>query len=306
MDEENLTSARLMAVAQPYFDSYENIGRSYIFHYTSFNVLSSILKTDCFSFRMTYSSDFEDKDEGTIIETVYSEVLRQMLVDNVINNKMYNLLFDLKPIDKMIDYEWPRYLSSIMSFVLCFTDNGNSNYMWDNYCKPIDSGVNIIIATHLFHSHYFVIKDYPPSECKPFFGFQVLKVIYDEHEQRSIVFRRIKELIDAYHNEPHHDQEDISLLRFYVADCLKQLRLSFKKKKFEEESEFRIVFNVSANDADSYKCMQTDDNNRRFVVLKIQNNSNKFIVHKSPFFDNNKYPLQGCTAVELDDDEYNN
>lgn len=305
MEEDNLTSARLMAVAYPYFDSYENISRSYIYHYTSLNVLSSILKTDCYSFRMTCSSDFEDKDEGTIIESIYPEVLKQMLIDNVISKELYDLLFDLKPIDKMIDFKWPRYLSNIMSFVLCFTDNRNNNYMWDNYCKPIDSGVNIIIATHLFHSHFFTIKDYPPSEHKPFFGFQVLKVIYDVHKQRSIVFRRIKELIDAYQSEPHYDQEDIDSLRFYVADCLKQLRLSFKKKEFEEESEFRIVFNVSSNDVDAYKCTQIDDKNRRFVVLNVQNDCNNFLVHKSPFFDSNKYSLQGYTPVELDADEYN-
>ena len=302
-DDDNLLSTKLLAISSCYFNSYDNLLANNVFHYTNGSNLPFILKDGEFSFRMTLSNDFEDISEGKIIFSRYNDVLIDMLCQGYIDKVLYERIKDVTPLAFWIDNDESHFISKNHMYVLCFTKQRNSTYMWNNYCSLYKEGVNIIIPTYLFHSEYMTIDDYPPSTKKPFYNFEIKKIVYLESEQYQITYNRIKELIDCFKESGTTSADDFDLLKYYISETLRHLQLVFKESKYQPEDEIRVLFNITTNDEESFKCVRTDNKGRRFVNLKIKNNFNGYKIQKSPYFESN-LDLSSYKTIDFSDVDY--
>lgn len=250
----NLLSTKILAIQSSYFNKIEMPKSEQLFHYTRNENVSKIVKKNELRFFMTKSADFRDKNEGRLIENIFADVLASMRTSNVISENIYDLLNGTKPIDKVfINRDKPNAVfDNFDSFVACFTYDGNSDYMWDEYSGEGNDSINISFETFLLNGGSLLIVGDDDSSKQPCFNFNIVNVIYERSKQFGIVYQRVLELVEAFESEADSPQNE-ALLKVSVASCLKDLRLMFKGESYIQEKETRIIFNLPANDPSRLK-----------------------------------------------------
>lgn len=187
-----------------------------LYHYCGLDAFLSIIKnsTLCLS-DIRKSNDY--------LECVYCR--------DKINEKIRGFLEDDKEALEAWDFGYninSDLSMDMISYVACFSENKDQLSQWRGYA---DNGAGIAVG---FSRESFAdLKEAAPSHI----SFR--KVIYDEKEQEKFIERIARESIKAMETRP---------VAQVAAELNQNYRLQFpvlKNASFEEEAEWRIIFNDS-------------------------------------------------------------
>ena len=187
-----------------------------LYHYCGLDAFLSIIKNSTL-----WLSDIRKSND--YLECVYCR--------DKINEKIRGFLEDDKEALEAWDFGYninSDLSMDMISYVACFSENKDQLSQWRGYA---DNGAGIAVG---FSRESFAdLKEAAPSHI----SFR--KVIYDEKEQEKFIERIARESIKAMETKPVAQ----------VAAELNQIyRLQFpvlKNASFEEEAEWRIIFNDS-------------------------------------------------------------
>lgn len=187
-----------------------------LYHYCGLDAFLSIIKNSTL-----WLSDIRKSND--YLECVYCR--------DKINEKIRGFLEDDKEALEAWDfgYDINSDLSmDMISYVACFSENKDQLSQWRGYA---DNGAGIAVG---FSRESFAdLKEAAPSHI----SFR--KVIYDEKEQEKFIERIARESIKAMETKP---------VAQVAAELNQNYRLQFpvlKNASFEEEAEWRIIFNDS-------------------------------------------------------------
>ena len=207
------------------------------YHYASFEGACSI--TSHFNFVSGGSvlyhkiySKLSDEYEGKDVENCYLKALRKYLYTHTVSEELTKLLKIIEPDNTYILTSGPArnayhvYRKKCSAYIACFSLDGDSIYMWDNYLKGAKSGIALGYNTINLKSN---TEDYFGN------GYRHIlqKVLYSEQEKVSFIYAFLTELLKRTTDESH--------IRFYVSNFLNCNRFVFKREEFSEEKEVRSV-----------------------------------------------------------------
>lgn len=214
-----------------------------LYHYTSPQGLKSILenggnpvlwfsRVDCLN----------DITEGKEIIKLYKFVCDKLLNSNEITQEFYNIVYDLKPRDKVISiskevnnkYDILKNFSMEEGedYICCFSKEKDSLSMWNYYVKGYKyEGYNLGF-------NFFNLKTVLPQVKK----MQLLKVIYDNIEKENIIAQFLREI---YKISNLKDASHKLVFTLEIIQFLTDLKYAFKNKAFEHEKEVRIKVSFS-------------------------------------------------------------
>lgn len=187
-----------------------------LYHYCGLEVFLSIIKNSTL-----WLSDIRKSND--YLECVYcrdkiNEKIRGFLEDDKEDLEAWNFGYNINS-DLSMD---------MISYVACFSENKDQLSQWRGYA---DNGAGIAVG---FSRESFAdLKEAAPSHI----SFR--KVIYDEKEQEKFIERIARESIKAMETKP---------VAQVAAELNQNYRLQFpvlKNASFEEEAEWRIIFNDS-------------------------------------------------------------
>lgn len=205
-----------------------------LYHYTDIDCMENILQNDKVVFRMTNINDFSDKMESKSIEVYFDLAIEQLYIDGVIDLKIKELLSSIKidekhlfsTVDKIFGGEYMKS-EPYDVYVLCFTTDGNSSYMTENYIRNSEHKGCII------HVNRNACGDF----CKKSHDYLMMKVIYGK-EVIDNIYKFIKdELICGDKSDEFINKYVIPLIVAYIH----QLRYCTKLSKFKSEKEIRLI-----------------------------------------------------------------
>lgn len=187
-----------------------------LYHYCGLEASLSIIKNSTL-----WLSDIRKSND--YLECVYcrdkiNEKIRGFLEDDKEDLEAWNFGYNINS-DLSMD---------MISYVACFSENKDQLSQWRGYA---DNGAGIAVG---FSRESFAdLKEAAPSHI----SFR--KVIYDEKEQEKFIERIARESIKAMETKP---------VAQVAAELNQNYRLQFpvlKNASFEEEAEWRIIFNDS-------------------------------------------------------------
>ena len=187
-----------------------------LYHYCGLDAFLSIIKNSTL-----WLSDIRKSND--YLECVYCR--------DKINEKIRGFLEDDKEALEAWDFGYninSDLSMDMISYVACFSENKDQLSQWRGYA---DNGAGIAVG---FSRESFAdLKEAAPSHI----SFR--KVIYDEKEQEKFIERIAGESIKAMETKP---------VAQVAAELNQNYRLQFpvlKNASFEEEAEWRIIFNDS-------------------------------------------------------------
>ncbi len=187
-----------------------------LYHYCGLEAFLSIIKNSTL-----WLSDIRKSND--YLECVYcrdkiNEKIRGFLEDDKEDLEAWNFGYNINS-DLSMD---------MISYVACFSENKDQLSQWRGYA---DNGAGIAVG---FSRESFAdLKEAAPSHIS------FWKVIYDEKEQEKFIERIARESIKAMETKP---------VAQVAAELNQNYRLQFpvlKNASFEEEAEWRIIFNDS-------------------------------------------------------------
>ena len=187
-----------------------------LYHYCGLDAFLSIIKNSTL-----WLSDIRKSND--YLECVYcrdkiNEKIRGFLEDDKEDLEAWNFGYNINS-DLSMD---------MISYVACFSENKDQLSQWRGYA---DNGAGIAVG---FSRESFAdLKEAAPSHIS------FWKVIYDEKEQEKFIERIARESIKAMETKP---------VAQVAAELNQNYRLQFpvlKNASFEEEAEWRIIFNDS-------------------------------------------------------------
>ena len=187
-----------------------------LYHYCGLDAFLSIIKNSTL-----WLSDIRKSND--YLECVYcrdkiNEKIRGFLEDDKEALEAWNFGYNINS-DLSMD---------MISYVACFSENKDQLSQWRGYA---DNGAGIAVG---FSRESFAdLKEAAPSHI----SFR--KVIYDEKEQEKFIERIARDSIKAMETKP---------VAQVAAELNQNYRLQFpvlKNASFEEEAEWRIIFNDS-------------------------------------------------------------
>ncbi len=187
-----------------------------LYHYCGLDAFLNIIKNSTL-----WLSDIRKSND--YLECVYCR--------DKINEKIRGFLEDDKEALEAWDFGYninSDLSMDMISYVACFSENKDQLSQWRGYA---DNGAGIAVG---FSRESFAdLKEAAPSHI----SFR--KVIYDEKEQEKFIERIARESIKAMETKP---------VAQVAAELNQNYRLQFpvlKNASFEEEAEWRIIFNDS-------------------------------------------------------------
>lgn len=216
-----------------------------LFHYTNIENVDKILCKDKITFRMTNIDDFTDKMEGKSIEVFYDLALERLLACKKITLATYNELSALKILDTITIEVHDNNPESIIVFdnvpyvtyVSCFTIEGDSEYMQKNYFKNDEQKGCIIRLYGDF------IKE---LSCKYQVNYRssLLKVKYGKEVVEDIYKTIIKVLSFGNGSKEFLNNLAKPIIQMY----LHELKYSAKLSRYKDEKEIRLVSYIPAEE----------------------------------------------------------
>lgn len=208
-----------------------------LYHYTSDDSADKILTSNGVDFRATNINDFSDKTEGKAFGQIYISALERLLYEKVIDFEAYNILSSVKPMETHPFYVENRKLGCMVmkvkeydTHVLCFTTDGNSRYMENNYIRG-DGHQGCVIK----------VRNGAFTECCG--GLQknskrfVIKVMYGKEAAYNI-YSYIKSILACGDiTEDNMNKFVKPLIEMY----LHRVMYCVKLEKYRQEKEVRII-----------------------------------------------------------------
>ena len=210
---------------------------SLVYHYASFENTLSITGNFVFTaggsvLYHTRYNELSDDYEGQEVEECYLEALNKYCLSHKLEKRVADLLYSIKPNDTYLYYMTERagvdhaYKAKGIAYICCFSFNGDSEYMWNNYLKGEKSGFAIGYNTTNLKSN---ANDYFGNGYKHI----IQKVLYKKEDKIKFIYDFLNELLSKTHREP--------ALNFYVSNFLNCNKYVFKRLSFSDEEEVRSV-----------------------------------------------------------------
>lgn len=187
-----------------------------LYHYCGLEAFLSIIKNS--TLWLSDIRKYNDYLECVYCRDKINEKIRGFLEDDKEDLEAWNFGYNINS-DLSMD---------MISYVACFSENKDQLSQWRGYA---DNGAGIAVG---FSRESFAdLKEAAPSHI----SFR--KVIYDEKEQEKFIEKIARESIKAMETKP---------VAQVAAELNQNYRLQFpvlKNASFEEEAEWRIIFNDS-------------------------------------------------------------
>lgn len=205
-------------LSSPQNVSSENIG--YLFHYTYEDKKEKIVAQDKVVFQLSRVDEFLDKNEGFQILEPFYHACGDLYENGVIAEPFYKILVSIKQKD----------LSNSFSgaWVLCFSKNGNSNFLKRRYA----AGNGWILGLR-FNNLDDICTEFPEE----FGTITLYEIRYSFDKLLRIIKSTIKKYYKLYKQAPTED----SLCKKMITRWLSEYSLIYKSTDYKLEEEIRLL-----------------------------------------------------------------
>jgi len=212
-----------------------NGAKPYIFHYTDVNALKNILEK---RYLWASKSNFlNDCSEIQYTKNVFENVLKE--IKQVSNNEEFSFF-------EMVEKDLVSYFDESFSnenrgqiFVLSFTENEDSLVLWSNYSNYDGYSIGFDLGELIGLFLKFMKKD------QIFDSFYPGRVIYDEKEQRNMLFNQLRKIYSEFRKFNKINHETLMEARAVCQIAVETHSMFFKKSCFKPEEEYRIAFLIN-------------------------------------------------------------
>ncbi len=219
--------------------SLEDNFNGMVYHYTSsFGFRSILFKNE--NHITLWASRYDclnDMKEGKSTLAMYQAVCSKMLQEDKLTKELYDFFIFINPSRTIyLPYEkkghvWGTRLECD-HYVCSFSKNNDALTMWNYYSKgQMYEGFNIGFDSMDLKDQLYFNK----PNCT---RYVVSPVVYDTHEQESIIRKMLDQLIVSY------TKKDEVVIREVVANRLEELSLLFKSPYFKHEEEVRLIVSI--------------------------------------------------------------
>lgn len=217
--------------------------KNVLYHYCSLDTFTKIIKNK--TIRASDCCKTNDYSETKWISTLVYDIL----VQQIITYCKFFLLFDsnenvidkvLSQICRTIDAIYSRNTRQMLTFVACFSADGDLLSQWRGYS---DNGCGVSIGFDKMLLQTFDTNGY---------NYHFKKVIYNEKEQKQYLSNHFSDLFERYSSIEVNDIEKCDLNKLFdqfiedLCNGILTIRNDsplFKNYKFEEEKEWRLYIN---------------------------------------------------------------
>ena len=205
-----------------------------LYHYTTFEGAKGILGGKSISLRFTRWDCFADSYEGKFVLDVYQDVCKYALSTGRINNEFYKEIIDVKPHNLIIsnDLKPQIVIKPSTYYICCLSTEKDSEKLWNHEDRDIQ-----------FNIQFKVLFDQLKANSSK--SFAIKKVLYDSQEQKNLLLCKI----DKAYNYFCKEKSALCKIKWYLSELLDVFQFVFKKSYYDFESEYRIIYRISEDEA---------------------------------------------------------
>lgn len=205
-----------------------------LFHYTPLENKNKIITKEKIDFRFTRADCFQDTKE--VLHAV--ELMKKALSSLFNQNKIDKAYFQVMKEYLDISHDVKEIVGELRSkYVFCFSKNGNSEYLKNNYACANDSK-GVKISFDVFQLGEFLHDDEIEGEKDNFPYPEMFEVEYNEEE----VMAYLQAFLLKMYQLRNQDDEKRSISKIIIWEVISVLGLVYKDgKQFHQEEETRII-----------------------------------------------------------------
>lgn len=205
-----------------------------LFHYTPLENKNKIITKEKIDFRFTRADCFQDTKE--VLHAV--ELMKKALSSLFNQNKIDKAYFQVMKEYLDISHDVKEIVGELRSkYVFCFSKNGNSEYLKNNYACANDSK-GVKISFDVFQLGEFLHDDEIEGEKDNFPYPEMFEVEYNEEE----VMAYLQVFLLKMYQLRNQDDEKRSISKIIIREVISVLGLVYKDgKQFHQEEETRII-----------------------------------------------------------------
>lgn len=217
-----------------------------LYHYTSPEGLIGILNKENLVLRFSRFDCLNDKTEGTLAHTLFTEVINNLFYENLISKQLFELAVRVKPTcgdlytikvlqsDKSeIDdgrEEYGFFWLSEDKYLCCFSEESDSLPMWNYYTKGNSArGYNIGVS-----KSSLLKRDYTHKANE----LRIVKILYKQDAQKELIKKMMIEIQNKFSILGNQLATDL------MVEALIEWRFLFKSECFAHEKEVRAILTV--------------------------------------------------------------
>lgn len=205
-----------------------------LFHYTPLENKNKIIMKEKIDLRFTRADCFQDKKEVLHSVELMKKALSSLFNQNKIDKAYFQVMKDYLD----IGHDVKEIVGELRSkYVFCFSKNGNSDYLKNNYACANDlKGVKI--SFDVFQLGEFLHDDEIEGEKDNFPYPEMFEVEYNEEE----VMAYLQAFLLKMYQLRDQDDEKRSISKTIIREVISVLGLVYKDgKQFHQEEETRII-----------------------------------------------------------------
>lgn len=205
-----------------------------LFHYTPLENKNKIIMKEKIDLRFTRADRFRDTKEVLHSVELMKKALSSLFNQNKIDKAYFQVMKEYLDIGQDVK-EIVRELRS--KYVFCFSKNGNSEYLKNNYaCANNSKGVKI--SFDVFQLGEFLHDDEIEGDKDNFPYPEMFEVEYNDEE----VIAYMQAFLLKMYQLRDQDDEKRSLSKIIIREVISVLGLVYKDgKQFHQEEETRII-----------------------------------------------------------------
>lgn len=248
----NYNPLRQLIREQIQSDNNQQYNWNPIWHYTTANGFKGIIHSGGkLVFWFTRSDCLNDTSEGSYIDGLYQEIIRNMLHSKEISNEFYNIIKVCKtdPRRSFLYSVPPKNGCTQMTvldcaecetYICCFSLASDLLDMWRYYSKN-DGGYALKFAPMIFEKQTkFPTLQLDDSE---FFNYiRGYTVIYDKSTQSYNISNFVGKCYEAYMKCTSDDKNNDRNVQALINKFLEEHQFKYKHPCFLSEQEFRFVY----------------------------------------------------------------
>ena len=205
-----------------------------LFHYTPLENKNKIIMKEKIDLRFTRADCFQDKKEVLHSVELMKKALSSLFNQNKIDKAYFQVMKDYLD----IGHDVKEIVGELRSkYVFCFSKNGNSDYLKNNYACANDSK-GVKISFDVFQLGEFLHDDEIEGEKDNFPYPEMFEVEYNEEE----VMAYLQAFLLKMYQLRDQDDEKRSISKTIIREVISVLGLVYKDgKQFHQEEETRII-----------------------------------------------------------------
>ncbi len=205
-----------------------------LFHYTPLENKNKIIMKEKIDLRFTRADCFQDKKEVLHSVELMKKALSSLFNQNKIDKAYFQVMKDYLD----IGHDVKEIVGELRSkYVFCFSKNGNSDYLKNNYACANDSK-GVKISFDVFQLGEFLHDDEIEGEKDNFPYPEMFEVEYNEEE----VMAYLQAFLLKMYQLRDQDDEKRSISKTIIREVISVIGLVYKDgKQFHQEEETRII-----------------------------------------------------------------